>query len=159
MTVTQSDSRGHARAARLAKRAHAEGLGVNERFISRMVDRFYASIRQDGILGPIFAERVTDWPQHLDRMKSFWRAVLFNSGEFSGNPMLKHMAIPDLEVEHFERWLNLFYSTLREMEVEPEGTTLVATKARSIADSLLTGIATRRRGIAGAKAGKDLPYV
>ena len=136
-----------------------EGLGVNERFISCMVDHFYASIRRDGVLGPIFAERVKDWPSHLDRMESFWRSVLFNTGEFSGNPMPMHMAIPGLEAEHFERWLNLFYSTLREIEVEPEGTTLVAARARSIADSLLTGINTRRRGLAGANAGKDLPHV
>jgi len=156
--MPQINSRQHAQAARLAKRAHAEELGVDECFISRMIDQFYASILKDELLSPIFAERITDWPPHLDRMKSFWRSVLFNSGEFSGNPMLKHMAIPGLEAEHFERWLNLFYATLRDLEQEPEGTALVAAKARMIADSLFTGVSTRRDGLAGANAGKGLPH-
>ncbi|MCP5145069.1 MAG: group III truncated hemoglobin [Gammaproteobacteria bacterium] len=84
----------HALKARQAKRATAEEIGIDARFISDMVERFYASIRADELLGPIFAERVADWLTHLERMKQFWRSVLHNSGEFSGNPMVKHIAIP-----------------------------------------------------------------
>lgn len=159
MTSATGRTREQTLEIRAEKRRHAEGLGVDEHYVSNMVEQFYASIRQDDLLGPIFAERVEDWPHHLARMKTFWRSVLFNSGEFSGNPMLKHIAIPGLEERHFTRWLELFYATLRELETGQEGTALVATKARSIADSLLTGIATRRIGLAGANAGKDLPYV
>ena len=75
--------------ARQNKRANAEDIGIDERFISDMVEQFYASIRADELLGPIFAKRVADWPAHLLRMKQFWRSVLHNSGEFSGNPMAK----------------------------------------------------------------------
>ena len=124
-----------------------------------MVEHFYSAIREDDVLGPIFAERIDDWPTHLARMKAFWRSILFNSGEFSGNPMRKHMAIPGLEEHHFARWLELFYATLRALEEEPDGTRLVAGRARSIADSLLTGIAVRRDGLVGSRAGKDLPHV
>ena len=145
-------------AARAARRAEAERSGVDEGFVSLLVDRFYARIREDDLLGPIFAARVGDWEMHLDRMKAFWRSVLFNSGEFSGNPMLRHMAIPGLEERHFVHWLELFYATLHDLDAAPDGRTLVAAKARSIADSLLTGIETRRRGLAGANAGKDLPH-
>jgi len=159
MELGQDISRNHANAARAAKRAHAEKLGVDERYISLLVERFYAAVRQDRLLGRIFADRISDWPEHLERMKSFWRSVLLNSGEFSGNPMLKHIAIPELSEKHFAHWLKLFYSTLRELEAEPEGTALVAMRARAIADSLLTGISIRRDGLTGSKAGKDLPYV
>lgn len=159
MSTVQVQSREHAPAARKAKRVQAEALGVDERFISRMVETFYDAIRQDELLAPIFAERISDWPPHLERMKTFWRSVLFNSGEFSGNPMQKHMVIPGLTEFHFERWLTLFYATLRSLEVEQEGTLLVATRARSIADSLLTGISLRRDGLTGSKAGKNLPHV
>jgi len=158
MQVT-STSREYANAARASKRAQAEKLGVDESFVSNMVERFYAAIRQDELLGHIFAERVTDWPEHLEQMKSFWRSILFNSGEFSGNPMRKHMMIPGLTEKHFAHWLELFYSTLRELDSEPEGTRLVAGRARAIADSLLTGISIRRNGLTGSKAGKDLPHV
>lgn len=146
-------------AARAAKRAHAETRGIDEQFISLMVERFYASIRNDELLSPIFAERISNWDEHLKRMKSFWRSILFNSGEFSGNPMVKHMAIPGLEERHFARWLELFYATLPEIGSQNDGIALVADRARAIADSLFTGIAIRRDGFAGSKAGRNLPHV
>lgn len=145
--------------ARAAKRAEAAALGVDEQFVSDMVERFYASIQEDDLLGPIFAERIVSWPEHLDRMKSFWRSILFNSGEFSGNPMLKHIVIPGIGERHFAHWLNLFYATLRDMEGAPGATSLVGARARAIADSLLTGIAIRREGLLGSRAGQALPRV
>jgi hemoglobin len=144
---------------RAEKRAAAEAIGVDSGYIDHLVETFYGKIRGDGLLGPIFAERIADWPPHLARMKAFWRSVLHNSGEFSGNPMLKHLAIPGLELRHFARWLELFYATLRDAETHPEATALVGGRARMIADSLLTGIATQRGGLSGARAGAKLPYV
>ena len=159
MQADIESSRDHVHAARSAKRAHAHSLGVSGRFISLMVETFYARVREDELLGPIFAERIADWPAHLERMKSFWRSILFNSGEFSGNPMAKHMALPGLEERHFVRWLQLFYANLEALETTPDAVTLVAARARAIADSLLTGISIRRDGISGSKAGRTLPYV
>lgn len=159
MSVPTEKTHEQVHAARAAKRAHAETRGIDEQFISLMVERFYTSIREDDLLSPIFAERITNWPEHLERMKSFWRSILFNSGEFSGNPMTKHMSIPGLEEHHFARWLELFYATLQDLGPQPAGIALVAERARAIADSLFTGITIRRDGIAGAKAGRNLPYV
>lgn len=159
MPATTETSREDVYAARVAKRAHAEALGIDDQFVSLMVERFYANVRADDLIGPIFAERISDWPAHLERMKAFWRSVLFNSGEFSGNPMLKHMVIPGLDEPHFVRWLELFYATLEALGPNPQGVGLVAGRARSIADSLLTGIALRRDGITGSKAGRNLPHV
>lgn len=149
----------HARKAREEKRNQAEAIGVDAEYISSLVDRFYVRVRGDELLGPIFAERIGDWPSHLDRMKRFWRSILHNSGEFSGNPMIKHMAIPGLDATHFAHWLDLFYATLREDEPDHAATRLVGERARMIADSLLTGIETQRNGLVGARAGKELPYV
>jgi hemoglobin len=148
----------HAAAARNRKREEAEAIGVTADYVAAFVDRFYARIRADGVLGPIFAERISDWPAHLERMNQFWRSVLHNSGEFAGNPMLKHMRLP-VGTDHFAHWLGLFYATLRELEPHPEATRLVGSRARMIADSLLTGIETHRIGLSGARAGKDLPDV
>jgi hemoglobin len=72
--------------------------------------------------------------------------------------MLKHLAIPGLELRHFSQWLELFYATLREAEPTSEATALVAGRARMIADSLLTGITMQRDGLSGGRAGKDLPH-
>lgn len=154
-----TETRAFAQQKRAEKRAAAEDIGVDAEFIDDLVEAFYAKIREDSLLGPIFAERITDWPTHLTRMKAFWRSVLHNSGEFSGNPMLKHLAIPGLELRHFARWLDLFYETLRDAEGQNEATELVGARARMIADSLLTAISMRRDGLAGGRAGKDLPHV
>jgi len=156
---TAAERRAHVEALRARKRTEAEALGVDATYIDRLVERFYGKIRQDELLGPIFAERVADWDLHLGRMKQFWRSVLHASGEFAGNPMVKHIAIPGLEERHFAHWLGLFYATLREREPTGEATQLVGARARMIADSLLTGIETRRNGLAGARAGENLPAV
>ena len=150
---------GYAAERRAEKRAAAEAIGVDADYVDHLVETFYGRIRDDDLLGPIFAERIADWPKHLARMKAFWRSVLHNSGEFSGNPMLKHLAIPGLELRHFAHWLELFYATLRDLEPHPEATTLVGGRARMIADSLLTAIAMRRDGLSAGRAGKDLPLV
>ena len=63
-----------------------------------------------------------------------------------------------LEERHFAHWLTLFYATLRELEPTDAATRLVGERARMIADSLLTGIETRRNGLAGARAGESLPH-
>ncbi|MEP2722568.1 group III truncated hemoglobin [Roseibium sp.] len=154
-----SDARAFAEQKRAEKRAAAADIGVDDKFIDHFVEAFYAKIREDALLGPIFAERIADWPSHLSRMKAFWRSVLHNSGEFSGNPMLKHLAIPGLELRHFALWLDLFYETLRDAEDHHAATELVGGRARMIADSLLTAITMRRDGLAGGRAGKDLPHV
>lgn len=153
------DASAYVQRKREEKRASAEGIGIDAPFIDHLVEAFYAKIREDDLLGPIFAEHIHDWPPHLARMKAFWRSVLHNSGEFSGNPMLKHLAMPDLEFAHFGRWLDLFYETLRDAECHPAATELVGNRARMIADSLLTAIVMRRDGLTGARAGKDLPHV
>lgn len=153
------EAREYAAQKRAEKRVAAEAIGVDAAYIDRFVEAFYGKIRDDELLGPIFNQRVTDWPAHLARMKAFWRSVLHNSGEFAGNPMLKHLVIPGIELRHFSQWLELFYETLREAEPTSDATALVAGRARMIADSLLTGISMQRDGLSGGRAGKDLPHV
>ncbi len=129
----------HALAAREAKRLEADALGIDGTFVSRLVDDFYARVRDDPSLGPIFDSRVKNWPDHLDRMKRFWRSVLFSSGEFMGNPMLKHIVIPGLDRALFDRWLLLFGETLDELG-DAAAREHVHSRARMIAASLLHGI-------------------
>jgi len=154
---SEAERRAHIEALRARKQAEAEAIGIDAAYISALVERFYGKIREDSLLGPIFAARITDWNLHLGRMNGFWRSVLHASGEFSGNPMVKHIAIPGLEERHFAHWLGLFYATLRELQPTDEATRLVGARAQMIADSLLTGIETRRNGLEGARAGEGLP--
>lgn len=138
-----SNASPHALAAREEKRREALALGIDESFVSDLVDRFYGRVQQDAELGPIFDARVADWPTHLDRMKRFWRSVLFSSGEFFGNPMIKHAMIPNVDRALFDRWLMLFGETLDELG-DAEAREHVHSRARMIASSLLNGIAMYR---------------
>lgn len=129
---------------RQSRTALADGLGIDGAFIDRLVERFYDAVRSDVTLAPIFAERVDDWGPHLARMKQFWRAILRAEGSFSGNPMLKHVAIPAIDAAEFDRWLELFESAVLVEAPNPGAAALVADRARSIAASLLVGVRRHR---------------
>ena len=133
--------------ARAARREAACAAGIDDRFIDRLVDEFYACIRDDALLGPIFAAKIDDWAPHLAQMKRFWRSVLHGSGEYEGRPMPKHIAIPAIDQRHFDRWLALFDRTVRDLAATEDGAAWVQSKAESIAQSLMMGIAIHRDGI------------
>ena len=146
----------HAALARQSKREAAEALKIDPAFIRHMVDEFYAAVRADDRLGRIFAARIADWDEHLDRMTAFWSSVLHESGGFRGNPMVKHIAIPGIERDDFLHWLKLFGATLDRIERDPAATRLIIDRARMIADSLLTGIRIHRDGRTDLGAMKGL---
>lgn len=86
---------------------------ITEDNIRRMVHAFYGSVRQDEVLGPIFEEALAhDWDGHLPRMVDFWSTVLLGTRSFQSNVLGKHMALPGIEKDHFERWLHLFRETV-----------------------------------------------
>lgn len=143
-------------AARQARRAAAEAVGIDAPFIALLVDSFYARIRADAVLGPIFNARISDWPAHLKQMKHFWASVLHASCSFSGHPMQKHIAIPGIEEAEFRRWLQLFDETLTAIAPSEEASQIVAARARQIADSLLTGIRLHRDGRTDLEAMRGL---
>lgn len=66
--------------------ATAARLGVDDDYISLLVDSFYGRVRAHPQLGPIFDERIGDnWDDHLARMKDFWASVAMNAGRYSGS--------------------------------------------------------------------------
>ena len=96
-------------------RAEAEAMGVDEAYISTLVDTFYERVRDNSLLGPVF-ERVVagNWDRHLDTMKRFWGSMALGLKSYDGRPMPKHMALEGLTPEHFATWLELFYKTLQD---------------------------------------------
>lgn len=82
--------------------------------IKLMVDSFYAKVRQDELIGPIFDEKIQDrWPEHLEKMYTFWETVLLRKHTYFGSPFPPHAKLP-VDKEHFERWLELFMKNLDE---------------------------------------------
>ncbi|HEY0825592.1 MAG TPA: group III truncated hemoglobin [Ramlibacter sp.] len=82
-----------------------------EEEVTRLVQGFYANVRDDAVLGPVFEEHVRDWDRHLPTMVDFWSGALRGTARFRGAPMPKHAALPGLSVELFQRWLALFRQT------------------------------------------------
>ncbi len=109
---------------------------VTEEAIHRLIDAFYAKVRVDPELGPIFARAIPgDWQPHLNTMYAFWSSVMLNSGRYRGNPVAKHLAVEGITMELFERWLALFNETCREWFDERLAREFEA-KAARIAESL-----------------------
>jgi hemoglobin len=108
--------------------------GLDDERLKALVHRFYDKIRRDPVLAPIFAERVTDWDSHLEKMVRFWSSVALMTGLYSGTPMQAHARLP-VEWPHFELWLALFSETAFET-CPPEGARHVIERARRIARSL-----------------------
>lgn len=117
-----------------------EQTGIDESMIERLVRDFYARIREDALLGPIFDARIQDWEPHLQRMCSFWSSVVLSSGVYHGQPMRMHLPLP-VEGRHFDHWLELFEQTARELFSEQIADYFLE-RARRIATSLEMGIAT-----------------
>lgn len=77
-----------------------------------LVDRFYTKVQDDGLIGPIFNERMEGrWPEHLAKMYTFWQTVLLGEHTYYGSPFPPHAHLP-VEKKHFERWIALFQETV-----------------------------------------------
>jgi hemoglobin len=130
----------------------AERTGITEAMIERLVRGFYAKVRTDAVLAPIFEARIRDWEPHLKQMFAFWSSVALMTGRYHGTPMVKHMPLP-VDADHFDRWLDLFEATAREI-CPPQATAHFIERARRIAASLELGIA----GGQGVMLGKGQRY-
>ena len=86
--------------------------------IQTVVARFYARVRTDPTLGPIFAAHVTDWEPHEAKIELFWRNALLLERCYNGNPMQVHAAAGNVKSDHFAMWLSLF-DTVLEQELPP----------------------------------------
>jgi hemoglobin len=118
-------------------------VGIDEDMISTLVDRFYAAVRLDPLIGPVFEARVEDWDAHLVKLKAFWSAVVLRTGRYRGSPMPVHVAIDEISSKHFERWLELFAETAREV-CPPDAAALFVDRSHRIGQSLQLGISLHR---------------
>ncbi len=117
--------------------------GITEPMIRELVQAFYARVRRDPLLGPVFETRVGDWPEHLEKLSAFWSSVVLMTGRYKGRPMPVHMAITEISRAHFERWLALFRETAKTVCPE-QAAALFIDRAERIAESLHLGISIYR---------------
>lgn len=114
---------------------------LDEAALAGFLDAFYARVRQDPLLGPVFAAAIpeAEWPRHMATIRNFWSSVLLKTGRYKGNPFGKHQALAVLEPAHFARWLGLFEATAVG-HFEPETAAALVARAHRIGDSLKAGL-------------------
>jgi hemoglobin len=117
-----------------------EETGIDEKMIETLIRGFYARVRQDALLAPIFESRISEWEPHLESMFAFWSSLTLQTGRYHGQPMAKHMPLA-VDARHFDRWLKLFEETARDL-CPPVAAERFIERARRVAESLELGVAS-----------------
>lgn len=112
--------------------------------IDAQVAAFYAAVRRDAVLGPIFANHVQDWPEHEAKIGRFWRNAILRDRVYDGSPMLAHRQAGDVTPDHFPLWLALFDATLK-TTLPPEPAAAWSAMAHRIGRALSMGVSDARR--------------
>lgn len=151
--MSEHDTSFEERQARRAALSPGRAAGVDEAMVHRVVHGFYARVRADDLLGPIFNGAIGDrWDHHLAKMVDFWSSVLLMSGRYEGRPMAAHLMLdarrgtegmPRLDQPHFDHWLALFRATVAEL-CPPEAAALFIARAEKIAQSFVMGLRFQR---------------
>ena len=136
MTSIQTSSRSPSARPEITADLEAR-TGLDDAMLRELVHAFYDKIRQDPVLGPIFAARIDDWPPHLERMTAFWSSVALMTGRYHGAPVPKHVGLP-IDWGHFERWLTLFRETAKKI-CTPAGAAHVIERAERNAAQTCVG--------------------
>jgi hemoglobin len=120
---------------------HDDRPPLTEDHIASVVTAFYAKVRADPALGPVFARAIPDeaWPEHLSIIRDFWSTVMLKSGRYHRNPFSAHQRVAGINRELFEQWLALWGETCREL-LPAAAADAMLTKAVMIADSLKAGL-------------------
>jgi len=123
---------------------------ITEAKIQELVRRFYAKVRLDPAIGPIFNAKIEDWDAHLEKLAGFWSSVMLTTGRYKGNPMLAHLRLKTVQPAHFDRWLRLFAETAAEVFPADSANAFVQ-RAEMIARSLQLGMFYRPRAAASSE--------
>lgn len=118
--------------------------GLDEALIDRVVRAFYARVRRDPLLAPVFEAAIADWEPHLRRIAAFWSSVALMTGRYHGRPVGKHLPLP-IGTAHFDRWLALWEETAAAL-CPPAGAAHLAEAARRIARVMLDARARQGEG-------------
>ena len=92
---------------------------LNKADIDKLVKTFYGKVKTDAKISYFFNDVAkVNWEEHLIKMSAFWENVLFSSGNYDGNPMVKHEELnkkSEVNRGHFKNWNTLFESTVDEL--------------------------------------------
>nr|WP_232328570.1 MULTISPECIES: group III truncated hemoglobin [Sphingomonas] len=121
---------------------------ITEESLAELIPAFYARVRQDALIGPLFNEAIHDWPEHLGKLTAFWSSVMLTSGRYKGSPMVAHLRhIESIKPAMFQRWLEIWAETTAEL-MPPEAAAALQAKAARIGESLQLGLSFHAQRVA-----------
>lgn len=85
--------------------------------VELLVRSFYRYAAMDELLGPIFREADVNWDDHIATLTDFWSWQLLGEPGYTGHPLRAHEPVharTPFAAAHYERWLDLFVSTVDE---------------------------------------------
>ncbi len=113
---------------------------ITEEQLGKLVAQFYARVRRDPVIGPVFNQAVDDWDEHLTKLTAFWSSIMLGTGRYKGNPMAAHMKHHAfIKPEMFDRWLALWAEVTHE-NFDAAVANRFQEKAARIAESLKLGL-------------------
>ena len=110
--------------------------------IENVVATFYASVRADAFLGPVFAVHVTDWNAHEALEACFWANTILHERSYEGSPMIAHIQAKNVQPGMFSTWLALFDAVLQS-ELSDSQAQSWSALAHRIGRSLRAGVVER----------------
>ena len=106
--------------------------------ISRLIKWFYARVRFEPDVQPIFDAHIAKWGPHLEMIIDFWCGQVGGPSSYGGG-LGKHFRI-GIGPEHFATWLRVWEQNCRDLLQPREAGELIAL-AHSLADDLQRMIA------------------
>lgn len=121
---------------------------LSEQNLAKLIPEFYARVRADPVLGPVFNRAIADWDEHLEKLQAFWSSIMLTSGRYKGQPMVAHLRHEGAMTKaNFDRWLALWRRTTGDL-LDPGIAATLQAKAARIAESLQLGVQFQRERLA-----------
>jgi hemoglobin len=96
----------------------ARARAIIEKGFEDAIEAFYAAVREDDVIGPVFLSVVHDWDGHKRTMVDFWSRAVLGTQRYNGMPLPPHVKLK-LGEAHFDRWLKLWGEACRATMPEP----------------------------------------
>lgn len=110
----------------------AAKAGIGEADIRRFIPAFYANVRRDPVLGPVFDGIIGDnWQAHIDTVCSFWLSATRLDRRYDGRSFTPaHVRHSAIRADLLPKWLTIFRATAREICTPAQADALIGIAER-----------------------------
>jgi hemoglobin len=96
---------------------HQSDTGLSAALVHQVVVAFYAKVREDPLLGPVFCEILgEDWSAHIEKVAAFWRYTTRIDRTYHARDFMPaHLKHLQIQATFLPRWLMLFRQTAQDI--------------------------------------------